>query len=253
MPVLPGADPFSFDGGPVGILLIHGFTGTPQSLRPWGEHLAAEGYTISCPRLPGHGTVLADMNLTRWPDWYGCVERVLEELLGRCSEVFVAGLSMGGTLAIRLAEQHGEDLSGVVLVNPSLGTERKDIALVKILAKVVPSWKGMSNDIKKPGAREVAYPRVPLKATVSLQELWATTAADLAKVDLPILTFRSTQDHVVEPLSGRLLLDGVRSTDVTERLLHDSYHVATLDNDAEQIFTESAAWIASHAGAQAQS
>ncbi len=253
MPVLPGADPFSFDGGPVGILLIHGFTGTPQSLRPWGEHLAAEGYTISCPRLPGHGTVLADMNLTRWPDWYGCVERVFEELRGRCSEVFVAGLSMGGTLAIRLAEQHGEHLSGMVLVNPSLGTERKDIALVKILAKVVPSWKGVSNDIKKPGAREVAYPRVPLKAAVSLQELWATTAADLAKVDLPILTFRSTQDHVVEPLSGRLLLDGVRSTDVTERLLHDSYHVATLDNDAEEIFTETAAWIASHAGAQAQS
>ncbi len=253
MPVLPCADPFSFDGGPVGILLIHGFTGTPQSLRPWGEHLAAEGYTISCPRLPGHGTVLADMNLTRWPDWYGAAERALEDLRGRCSEVFVAGLSMGGTLAIRLVEQHGEHLSGMVLVNPSLGTERKDIALVKILARVVPSWKGVSNDIKKPGARELAYSRVPLKAAVSLQELWATTAADLAKVDLPILTFRSTQDHVVEPLSGRLLLDGVRSTDVTERLLHNSYHVATLDNDAEEIFTESAAWIASHAGAQAQS
>ncbi len=253
MPVLPGADPFSFDGGPVGILLIHGFTGTPQSLRPWGEHLATEGYTISCPRLPGHGTVLADMNLTRWPDWYGSAERALEDLRRCCSEVFVAGLSMGGTLAIRLAEQHGEHLSGMVLVNPSLGTERKDIALVKILAKVVPSWKGVSNDIKKPGARELAYDRLPLKATWSLQQLWAVTRADLHRVRVPVLMFRSTEDHVVEPLSGRLLLDGVRSTDVTERLLHNSYHVATLDNDAEEIFTESAAWIASHAGAQTQS
>ncbi|MBA3278167.1 MAG: alpha/beta fold hydrolase [Geodermatophilaceae bacterium] len=248
MPVLAGAEPFTFDGGRVGILLIHGFTGTPQSLRPWGEHLAAQGYSISCPRLPGHGTVLADMNATRWPDWYAAVERALEELRGRCTEVFAAGLSMGGTLALRLAEQHGERLSGLVLVNPSLATERKDLALLKILAKGLPSWKGVSNDIKKPGAREVAYPRIPLKAAVSLQDLWATTRAELAKIDVPILTFRSTEDHVVEPLSGRLLLDGVRSTDVTEQLLHDSYHVATLDNDAEQIFARSAAWIADHVG-----
>lgn len=250
MPVLAGAEPFTFDGGPVGILLIHGFTGTPQSLRPWGKHLAAQGHTVSCPRLPGHGTVLADMNLTRWPDWYRTVQRALEELRGRCTEVFAAGLSMGGTLALRLAEQHGEQLSGLVLVNPSLDTVRKDIALVTLLSKVLPSWKGVSNDIKKPGVRELAYSRVPLKAVVSLQELWATTRADLAKVDVPILTFRSTEDHVVEPLSGRLLLEGVRSTDVTERLLTNSYHVATLDNDAEQIFTQSSAWIARHLGNQ---
>lgn len=250
MPVLAGAEPFTFDGCPVGVLLIHGFTGSPQSLRPWGEHLAGQGYSISCPRLPGHGTVLAEMNLTRWPDWYGAAERAFDELRGRCEQVFVAGLSMGGTLAIRLAEQRGEQLSGLVLVNPSLDTERKDIALVRVLSKVLPTWKGVSNDIKKPGAREVAYPRVPLKAAVSLQELWATTREDLAKVDVPILTFRSTEDHVVEPVSGRLLLEGVRSTDVTERLLTNSYHVATLDNEAEDIFAESAAWIASHVGKQ---
>ncbi len=250
MPVLAGAEPFTFDGGAVGVLLVHGFTGTPQSLRPWGEHLAAEGYTVSCPRLPGHGTVLADMNATRWPDWYAAAERALEELRGRCSEVFLAGLSMGGTLAIRLAEEHGDKIAGLVLVNPSLGTERKDIALLKVLAKVLPSWKGIANDIKKPGARELAYGKVPLKAAVSLQELWAVTHNDLAKVNAPILTFRSTEDHVVEPLSGRLLLEGVTSTDVTERLLDNSYHVATLDNDAEQIFTESVAWIGSHAHAQ---
>ncbi len=250
MPVLAGAEPFTFDGGAVGVLLVHGFTGTPQSLRPWGEYLAGQGYTVSCPRLPGHGTVLAEMNATRWPDWYGAAERALDELRSHCSEVFVAGLSMGGTLAIRLAEQRGDHIAGLMLVNPSLGTERKDIAVLKIMARVLSSWKGVANDIKKPGARELAYGKVPLKAAVSLQELWAVTHNDLAKVDVPILTFRSTEDHVVEPLSGRLLLDGVRSTDVTERLLHNSYHVATLDNDAEVIFTESAEWISSHAHAQ---
>lgn len=250
MPVLAGAEPFTFEGGPIGVLLIHGFTGTPQSLRPWGAHLAEAGYSVSCPRLPGHGTAIAEMNATRWPDWYGAAQRSFDELRSRTSEVFVAGLSMGGTLAIRLAEKHGDQMSGLVLVNPSLGTERKDIALLKMLAKVLPSWKGVANDIKKPGGRELAYPKVPLKAAVSLQDLWAVTREDLAKVDVPILTFRSIEDHVVEPLSGRLLLDGVQSSDVTERLLHDSYHVATLDNDADQIFAESAAWIASHAGGQ---
>ncbi len=249
MPVLAGAEPFTFDGGPIGVLLVHGFTGTPQSMRPWGEHLASQGYTVSCPRLPGHGTLLADMNLTRWPDWYAAAERAFQDLRTRCSEVVVAGLSMGGTLSIRLAEVHGEQISGLVLVNPSLATERKDIALIKVMATVLPSWKGVSNDIKKAGATELAYAKVPLKAVVSLQELWALTRTDLAKVDVPVLTFRSTVDHVVEPLSGRLLLEGIRSSDVTERLLHDSYHVATLDNEAEQIFTESAAWIASHTGA----
>lgn len=249
MPVLAGAEPFTFDGGPIGVLLIHGFTGTPQSMRPWGQHLASQGYTVSCPRLPGHGTLLADMNLTRWPDWYSAAERAFQDLRTRCSEVVVAGLSMGATLSIRLAELHGEQISGLVLVNPSLATERKDIALIKVMARVLPSWKGVSNDIKKPGATELAYAKVPLKAVVSLQELWAVTRADLAKVDVAVLTFRSTEDHVVEPLSGRLLLEGIRSSDVTERLLHDSYHVATLDNEAEQIFTESAAWIARHTGA----
>lgn len=246
MPLMAGAESFTFEGGPVGILLVHGFTGTPQSLRPWGDHLAAQGYAVACPVLPGHGTVLADMNLTRWPDWYAAAERAFEELHSRCAQVFVAGLSMGGTLAIRLAEQHGSRVAGLVLVNPSLGTERKDVALLKTMAKVLPAWKGVSNDIKKPGSRELAYARVPLKAAVSLQELWATTRADLAKVEVPILTFRSVVDHVVEPMSGRLLLEGTGSADVTERLLHDSFHVATLDNDAEQIFTESVDWIASH-------
>lgn len=242
-PILPGAEAFDYAGGPTGVLLCHGFTGTPQSLRPWGEHLAAEGVAVSCPLLPGHGTRWQDMNDTRWPDWYGEVDRAFAVLRTKCDEVFVAGLSMGGTLAIRLAEQHGPNVAGLVLVNPSLGTERWDVKLLPVLSRVLGSRPGVANDIKKAGSREVAYDRLPLKAALSLQELWALTRAELGKVDQPVLTFRSPQDHVVEPLSGRLLLEGVSSTDVEERLLPDSYHVATLDNDAPAIFTDSAEWI----------
>lgn len=243
MPIMPGAEPFEHEGGRTGVLLCHGFTGSPQSMRPWGDHLAARGYAVACPRLPGHGTRWQDMNDTRWPDWYGEVDRALTAMLARCDVVFLGGLSMGGTLALRLAEQHGAAVAGLVLVNPSLGTERWDVKLLPVLSRVLGSRPGVANDIKKPGASELAYDRLPLKAALSLQELWATTRADLGSVDQPILVYRSREDHVVEPLSGRLLREGVASSDVEERVLEDSYHVATLDNDAPAIFEGTVEWV----------
>jgi carboxylesterase len=117
VPVQPGSEPFSFEGGKVGALMVHGFTGSPYSMRPWGSFLADAGLTVLGPRLPGHGTRWQEMNLTRWQDWYGEVERGFDTLRGRCDQVFVMGLSMGGTLALRLAEEKGDDLAGVVTVN----------------------------------------------------------------------------------------------------------------------------------------
>ena len=119
MPVLPGAEPFRHEGGEVGVLLCHGFTGSPQSLRPWAEYLAERGLTVSLPLLPGHGTRWEDMRLTGWQDWYAEVDRELRALRERCAQVFVFGLSMGGALALRLAAKHGDAISGLVLVNPA--------------------------------------------------------------------------------------------------------------------------------------
>ena len=239
MPVLPGAEPFSSDGGPVGVLLCHGFTGSPQSMRPWAEHLAAAGLTVSLPRLPGHGTRWQEMNLTRWEDWYAEVDRALTDLHSRCEQVFVMGLSMGGTLAIRLAEQRRDDVAGLVLVNPSLLTTRPDRHALPLLSLLVPSIKPVGSDIKKPGVTELAYDRVPLKAAYSLSKLWLMTRGDLHKVVQPILIFRSAEDHVVEPDSCVVLKDKISSTNVREVVLANSYHVATLDNDAETIFAGS--------------
>src|SRR5271169_2124203 len=138
MSVIPGAEPFSCDGGPVGVLLCHGFTGTPQSLRPWAEYLTEAGLTVRVPRLPGHGTSWQEMNRTRWEDWYAEADRNYRELRERCSKVFVMGLSMGGTLTLGLAEQYGDAISGIVLVNPSVHTERADRFLLPALQLVVP-------------------------------------------------------------------------------------------------------------------
>ena len=115
--MLEGAEPFSAAGGPEGVLVLHGFTGNPQSMRPLAEAMADAGFTVELPLLPGHGTSIEDMVTTRWADWSAAAERAYEELAARCSAVVVAGLSMGGTLTLWLAERHPE-IAGIVLVNP---------------------------------------------------------------------------------------------------------------------------------------
>ena len=241
--VMPGAEPFELGDGPVGVLLCHGFTGTPQSMRPWGEHLAAAGFTVRCPLLPGHGTRWQDANVSTEQEWYAAVSAALDDLTARCGAVVVAGLSMGGTLALRLAQERPDDVAGLVLVNPSLLTERRDARLLPLIARLTPAWAPIASDIKRPGTAELAYGRLPTRAALALRRLWATVRADLGRVRSPLLVFRSTVDHVVEPASVRVLLAGVSSTDVTEVLLPDSFHVATLDNDAPRLFATSVEWI----------
>ena len=242
-PTLPGAEPYAADGGPVGVLVSHGFTGSPASMRPWAEHLAAAGYTVRLPLLPGHGTSWQDANRTGWRDWYAAIEREYDDLAARCETVFACGLSMGATLLTRLAEQKGDALSGLVVVNPSYATERFDARFARYIAWAVKSRPAIGNDIKKPGVDESGYDRTPVAAFASLQQLWRIVLDDLPSITAPILMFRSRHDHVVEPLSGRLLRAGATGTTVTEVVLEDSYHVATLDNDAPLIFDGSVEFI----------
>ncbi len=246
MAVLPGAEPIDLPGGPVGVVLCHGFTGTPQSMRPWAEHLGAAGLTVSAPRLPGHGTRWQDMNRTRFADWYAELERSFEGLRRRCETVFVMGLSMGGTLTLRLAEERGDQVAGIVLVNASLATERRDAKVLPYVSRVLSSFPGIASDIKKPGVTELAYDRVPLAAANSLQQAWPVVRRDLSRITCPVLVYRSREDHVVEPVSGRLLLEGLAGGRVEERVLEDSYHVATLDNDAPTIFAGSLDFVHQH-------
>jgi carboxylesterase len=249
MPVLPGAEPYTHDGGPVGALLCHGFTGSPQSLRPWAEYLADAGLSVSLPRLPGHGTTWQEMARTRWEDWYAEVDLAFEVLAKRATEIFVMGLSMGGCLALRLAERRGSAVSGLVLVNPSITADSRLVALTPLLKHVVPSLKGVGNDVKKDGARELAYERMPVTAIASLRKLWGITRADLGRLTQPILVYRSAADHVVGPASLAALRAAVPAGQLTVRACDDSYHVATLDNDAPGIFAGSLEFVRAHSHA----
>ena len=243
---LDGAVAVTHPGGRTGVLLCHGYTGTPQSLGDWPRVLAAAGFSVECPLLPGHGSHWRDMAPTRWTDWYGAVDVAFADLRSRCDQVFVMGLSMGGTLALRIAEQHGADVAGLVLVNPSLATTRFAARFAPLLKHFVASTPGPGNDIALPGIAELAYDRHPLRAFDSLRAFWRVVRADLGRIDQPMLVFRSANDHVVEPISTELLLAGVASSDVTEVVLARSFHVATLDHDAPRIFAESVEFVRQH-------
>jgi carboxylesterase len=243
-PLSAAARPELTGGRRIGLLLSHGFTGQPASMKPWGEALAERGYAVEVPRLPGHGTTWEELNTLTWTDWYAELTAAFDRLVADNDTVVVGGLSMGGALALRLAADRPADVAGLVLVNPAVATKRLDVKLLPVLKHLVKSFPGLANDIKKVGGEEHGYDRTPLKAIHTLVRAWPALVADLPKVTAPILYFRSAEDHVVDEASEPIITSKVSSTDVIIVRLENSYHVATVDNDAEQIFDESAAFIA---------
>jgi carboxylesterase len=250
MTISPFATPLSIPARPeltggrkIGVLLSHGFTGSPASITPWGEHLGQLGYAVEVPRLPGHGTTWQEMNTTTWDDWYGELTRVFDKLCLENDAVVVGGLSMGAALALRLAAEHADRVAGVIVVNPAVAIGRFDVKLVPVLKHLVPSMPGIINDIKKPGGDEHGYTRTPLKALHTMIRGWRQLVAELPEIKAPVLYFRSTVDKVVDGLSEPLILEGISSDDVTMVRLENSYHVATIDNDAPEIFEKSAEFV----------
>ena len=235
----PAIQPYEAGDGPNGVLLVHGFTSTPQSMRPWAEHLAAAGFAVSLPRLPGHGTHWKELNQTAWTDWYAHADAAFLALRARCDRVFLAGLSMGGALSLRLAEQHGDDVSGLVVVNPVVTHRDIRIKAMPLLHLLTPALRAIGSDIADPAGREIAYDRTPLHALNSQTQMWADVRQNLDRVTQPLLVFRSEQDHVVDPSSLAILKERVGSVDAEYRTLTRSYHVATLDYEADEIFTAS--------------
>jgi len=242
-PLSVAARPDRTGGRRIGVLLQHGFTGSPDSMRAWGESLAERGYAVEAPRLPGHGTTWQEMNRTRWEDWYAEVTRAFDGLLADNDAVVVGGLSMGGGLALRLAADRPDDVAGVVLVNPAVNIDRWDVKLLPLLKHLVGGFPPVGNDIKKAGVTEQAYDKTPLRAADSMLKGYRSLRADLARITAPVLLFHSVEDHVVDPSSARIIASTVSSRDFEERALEDSYHVATQDNDAERIFAESAEFV----------
>ena len=153
--------------------------------------------TPSGAAAAGHGTTWQELNRTRWDDWYAVVDAAFRELHERCGRVFVGGLSMGGALALALAQEHGPRVSGLVLVNPAVKFDDWRVRLVPVLKYVMPSAAAIASDIKKPGVVELAYDRSPVHAAHSQFTAWKNVIRDLPEVTQPVLLLHSPEDHVV--------------------------------------------------------
>ncbi len=231
-----GGKPFLFEGNDVGVLLSHGFTGTTSGMLPLGEYLhKAEGWTVLAPRLKGHGETPEAMSLTSAEDWIRSLEEALHTLQSRCSQIFMAGLSMGGCLTMYLAAKYPEAFKAVAPINACLDFGAPDFAAWAFETNAPITIKGVSNDVKDPAITEIAYADVPVRCIREIYGLMAVTRDMLPRVTAPTLVLVSPDDHVVPPANSYEILQKVSSTKREMVILRNSYHVATIDFDKDLI------------------
>lgn len=240
---IANSESFYLSGGKTGVLMLHGFTGSPASVLPWAQGIHEAGYTVSVPRIAGHGTKWQDLNRSTWEDWYDSVESAMITLKSNCDRVFVAGFSVGGALALKLAQVRGNDIEGLLLLNPSIFDDRKFFKVVPALKHILPSVKGGASDVAQTGAPVHGYDRIPLKALDSVRDLWRIVERDLYLVDLPLLIGYSINDHVVNPSCSHTVIDNVTSPSIREIIFERSFHNVSLDYEVEDLIAESVEYI----------
>lgn len=232
-PVRSGAEAFSLGEGPVGVLMVHGFTGSPASMRPIGARLAARGLAVEGVRLPGHGTTLDDLRARRWIEWVDEAGRGLDALRARCRTVVAFGQSMGGAVVLRLVASRPGDVEGVALANPYVFDTRH--LLIPVARHFVREVGGVANDIAKPGQDENADERMPVPAVAEMAEMLRHVRRDLGSIRVPAVIFVSGADHVIPNGSARKVYERIGSERKELVPCPRSYHVVTLDHDAPRV------------------
>jgi carboxylesterase len=229
--------------GHIGVVLVHGFTGSPAAMRPWAEFLNARGYSVRVPLLPGHGTKPSDLNEIAWPEWPAKVNAEISELQKHCSQVFVAGLSMGGGTTLHIAAELGDKLSGIILVNPMIHVRGVSPGLAFLVSRVVKFGSSVGGDIKRKGVTEYSYDKLPYRGIHQLLTMLRLTRAALPSITVPMQLFHSVDDHTLPVSNTEIIMREIGSTNKSRIELLNSFHVATLDHDNELIFTNSLTFI----------
>lgn len=246
--VMPGCEPFSHVGTTsTGVLVVHGFTGNPSSMTHQAKAFAAAGHHVEQPRLPGHGTTLADMQTTDWSDWSGAAADAYDRLAERAEQIIVIGLSMGGTLTLWTGLQRLDDdrLKGLICVNAATMPQPAEVIemLEGLLADGVEVSPAIGNDIADPDETEIGYDGTPLRQLMSLNNDGLASITDrYGELRVPVLIFSSPEDHVVPPESSAHLRD-TAGGEVEFVTLDRSFHVATQDYDRDVINERSLAFI----------
>ena len=245
-------DPSSFflPGGSTGVLLIHGYTGSPTEMRWIGDSLHAGGLTVSGPRLPGHGATPEEMNRCRWTDWTEHAEQALADLRARCRTVFVAGLSMGSLLTLHLARRH-PDLPGIILYSPAPWVQNQLLYLAPLARHFVATLpKSSDSDLVNPDAdRQLwCYDVDPVGAAAELLKLMLRVRWSLAQVTCPALIIYSRGDGAIHPESARRTFERIGSRDKQLLTLEESGHCITVDVHWQWVAEKSLAFIRAREG-----
>jgi carboxylesterase len=228
--VRAGAEPFSFGEGPIGVLMVHGLSGSPASMRPIGEWLTSEGCAVEGIRLPGHGTNLDDLRASRWTEWVDAATNGLETLAARARTIVVFGQSMGAAVAVVLVAARPHEVDGLALANPYVFDARH--AFAPIVRWYPRDLRGVANDIAKPGQDENADDRIPVPTALEMAALTKLARSELPAVRQPVVVFRSGADHVIPRANASKVLDRIGSERKELVACPRSYHVVTLDHDA---------------------
>ncbi len=227
----------------IGVLLVHGFTGSPASMRPWAEFLHSKGYTVRVPLLPGHGTKVEDLNHIKWQEWPAKVVSELDELAKTCDQIFLIGLSMGGGTVLNVAISNQTRISGLILVNPMIHIKGVSVESAFIYSRLRKFRPSVGDDIKQPGITEWGYDALPSMGIHQLLQMLRITRKNLDKISVPVQLFHSVDDHTLPVSNTEKVFAGISSTNKTRIELVNSYHVATLDYDKETIFQNSLIFI----------
>ncbi len=236
--------PVFLEKGKQAFLFLHGFTSTPSSLMPAAEILAQKGWTISIPLLPGHGDTPEAMAATSAQQWLQAALDAYDQLAARYPHPAVAGLSMGGALALHVAAQRR--VPAVVALSPALYLKDWRTVLIPLFKLVAPWRMAIGNDIKGSRFREESYERYHLKNIQDLLEVMAVVRAELKQVTAPLLTMQSRIDHVVPPSCMDDLVRWTGSRVIERHRLQNSYHVITMDNEYEFVAERMHAFLKTH-------
>jgi carboxylesterase len=236
--------PFFLPGGRAGVLLLHGFTATPQEMRFLGERLHAGGYTVHAPLISGHRAQLADLARSTWRDWLASADRALDRLRSEVEEVLVAGLSMGSLLALKLAHDRANEVRGLALLGTALHLYERRLErylpLLRLVSLILPAGRGNirkgGRDIADPAARVASpsYDAMPVSSLVNLVQLQRQVRPLVAQTRQPVLIVHARQDHACPIANVDFLLQRLPSRPEVE-LLDRSFHVVTVDHEKEQV------------------